>query len=195
MRNSEAGVCQNACGGGAAGSLLAIGSRTALALRLRVPFWLIPGDLIVATPILALTSMKTLTRMGIVSINGGLIPWQAAIPSKVGRFQFILGREVGLNLYGYTRGADKVTVIPVTPTGYGTPIQYEMKSMEWEFPLVEWRLFRTFAGKQASAFVVQFGGGYEHVTSFKAAAGAPPANPASRYVVFLRASFDGRQYF
>ena len=195
MRNSEAGVCQGACGGGAAGSLVAIPSRNALALRLRVPFWLIPGDLIVATPILALTSMKTLTKMAIVSVNGGLIPWQAGLPSKVGRFQFILGREVGLNLYGYTRGPDKVTLIPVTSTGYGQPVGYEMKSMEWEFPLVEWRLFRTFAGKQASTFVVQLGGGYERTTSLKPAAGGPSANPASRYLVFLRASFDGRQYF
>jgi hypothetical protein len=195
MRNSEAGICQGACGGGGAGSLVGIGSRNALALRLRVPFWLIPGDLIVATPVLALTSMKTLTSMAIVSVNGGLIPWQAGIPSKVGRFQFILGREVGLNLYGYMRGPDKVTLIPVTSTGYGSPIQYEMKSMEWEFPLVEWRLFRTFAGKQASTFVLQLGGGYEHTTSLKPAAGGPSANPASRYLVFLRASFDGRQYF
>jgi hypothetical protein len=195
MRNSEAGVCQGTCGGLGAGTLVGIGSRNALALRLRVPFWLIPGDLIVATPILALTSMKTLTQMGIVSVNGGLIPWQAAIPTKVGRFQFILGREVGLNLYGYTRGADKVTLIPITSTGYGQPIQYEMKSMEWEFPLVEWRLWRTFAGKQASTFVLQLGGGYEHSTSFEPVAGGPSVNPPPRYLVFLRASFDGRLYF
>jgi hypothetical protein len=195
MRNSEGAVCQSACGSGAPGTLLAIGSRNALALRLRVPFWLIPGDLIVATPILALTSMKTLTQMGIVSVNGGLIPWQAGIPSKVGRFQFILGREVGLNLYGYMRGPDTVTLIPAIDTGYGQPVQYEMKSMEWEFPLVEWRLFRTFSGKQASTFVIQLGGGYEHTTHLEPVGGGPSAGPASRYSVFLRASFDGRQYF
>jgi len=37
--------------------------------------------------------------MAVQSANGGLIPWQAGIATRIGRFQFVLGGEVGLSFY------------------------------------------------------------------------------------------------
>jgi len=75
----------------------ALPGRGALAVRGRLPFWLVPGDLLVAAPILAFTAPQKLQRIAAQSANGGLIPWQAGIATRIGRFQFMLGREVGLS--------------------------------------------------------------------------------------------------
>ena len=84
--------------------------RSALVIRWRVPFCLIPGDLIVATPVLAFTNPRKLKKMAMRSVNGGLIPWQTGIATRIGRFQFMLGREIGLSFYGYA--SDQNVVIP-----------------------------------------------------------------------------------
>jgi hypothetical protein len=42
-----------------------IPGRGALTLRVRAPFWLIPGDMVVAAPLLALASPKTLKMMAV----------------------------------------------------------------------------------------------------------------------------------
>jgi hypothetical protein len=77
----------------------AIPSRSVLTARLRMPFWLLPGDLLLALPLLALAP-DTYAKMAVVAANGGLIPWQAGIAPPLGRCQFVLGREVGVALYG-----------------------------------------------------------------------------------------------
>ena len=53
---AEVGLRQDAATLGAA----TLPGRTALTVRLRVPFWLIPGDLLLATPVLAFSSPQTL---------------------------------------------------------------------------------------------------------------------------------------
>jgi hypothetical protein len=50
--------------------------------------------------------------MAVVAANGGLIPWQAGIATPVGRFQFILGREVVATFYGYLRDPDAMPTSP-----------------------------------------------------------------------------------
>ena len=67
--------------------------RSAFVVRWRMPFWLIPGDLLAITPVLAFTNPRKLKKMGMQSANGGLIPWQTGIATRVGRFEFVLGRE------------------------------------------------------------------------------------------------------
>ena len=59
-----------------ASGTVSVPARGALTSRFRAPFWLIPGDLVVAAPILSVTSKKTLMKMAIQAANGGLIPWQ-----------------------------------------------------------------------------------------------------------------------
>lgn len=68
---------------GAIGS--AIPSRNAYTARLRMPFWLVPGDLLLALPVLAI-SPDTYAKMAVEAANGGLIPWQSGIATPVGRF-------------------------------------------------------------------------------------------------------------
>jgi hypothetical protein len=90
--------------GGVRNDLHAIGSSTipgrgAITGRLRMPFWLIPGDVALAAPILAFTSPARLQKMAVGAANGGLIPWQAGISTRAGRLQMVLGREVGVSIY------------------------------------------------------------------------------------------------
>jgi hypothetical protein len=48
--------------------------------------------------------------MEVGAANGGLIPWQAGVATRFGRFQFVLGREVGLSFY--RNGSDHPLLIP-----------------------------------------------------------------------------------
>ncbi len=73
--------------------------RGVLTLRVRAPSWLVRGDMVVAAPLLALTSPKRLKTMAVQAANGSLIPWQTGIATPIGRFQFVRGREAGINLY------------------------------------------------------------------------------------------------
>ena len=60
-----------------------------------MPFYLIPGDLLFLSP-LYLFSRDRYHGMAVVAANGGLIPWQSGLATGIGRFQFVLGRELGL---------------------------------------------------------------------------------------------------
>ena len=72
----------------------AVPARSGMNFRLRIPFWLIPGDLILATPVLAFTNPTALKKMAIRAADGGLIPWQTRLSTRFGAFQFMAGREV-----------------------------------------------------------------------------------------------------
>jgi len=92
--------------------------------------------------------------MAVTAGNGGLIPWQAGIATSFGRFQFILGREVGVSLYG--SGSDQDAIIVPNGDTY-TIINY--KSVQLDFPVLEYRPFRTFSLDQSSSlcFLLSFG--------------------------------------
>ena len=83
----------------------AIPGREAFNTRFRMPFYLLPLDLLITAPVLLIASPDTYASMAVSAGLGGLIPWQAGIESSIGRFQFILGREVGVAFYG--RGEEK----------------------------------------------------------------------------------------
>ena len=53
----------------------AIPGRTGFSARLRMPFYLIPGDLLLLSP-LYLVMPTNYERMAVTAANGGLIPWQ-----------------------------------------------------------------------------------------------------------------------
>ena len=42
----------------------------------------------------------TYSDIAVAAVNGGLIPWQSGQATRVGRFQFVFGRELGVNFYG-----------------------------------------------------------------------------------------------
>ncbi len=170
----------------------AIPGRAGWDFRLRLPFWLLPGDLLVFGPILYLISPQKAQEMGVVAVNGGLIPWQSGWQTGIGRFQFILGREVGLSLYGTkTFGNDAIFV----PSPSGTQaIAYS--STRWDFPFLDYRPFRTFSMNQTSSLMIQFNFGVDipYNTAVLAPAGETQVSLNPVWYVGARIIFDWRKY-
>ena len=186
----DLGIRQDSATHGSSG----IPGRSAIALRWRAPFWLVPGDLILAAPILAFTSPQKLQKMAVQSANGGLIPWQAGVATRVGRFQFVLGREIGLSLYGYA--ADQNILIPTPNVPPINVTEIRMRSLRVDLPVLEWRLFRTFSLNQSSGLAIQFYSAFDTPTSSSVVQPAGTARPNLHTVVSggVRVVFDWRHY-
>jgi hypothetical protein len=170
----------------------AIPGRDAFTFRFRMPFWLLPLDLLIASPIL-LFSPETYSSMAVSAGLGGLIPWQAGIETGIGRFQFILGREIGLTLYG--RGDQKDALL--IPIENDKTALINFKSTQFDFPIVEYRPFRTFSLDQSSSLVFQLNIGVDipHNETLALPEGieAPELQPV--WYLGLRTAFDWRYYF
>ena len=139
-----------------------------------MPFWLIPGDLILAAPILGFLAPKTYESMAMVAASGGVIPWQTGLSTFLGRVQFILGREVGVSFFGYSGGEDQLFV--ATPGPCGTALTaISLRSIRWDLPIVEVRPFRSYATTQAAAVLIQIGASFDKPTKItvEAPVGAP----------------------
>src|SRR6185295_12776957 len=102
----------------------AVPNRMGLSTRLRMPFYLFPADLLLLSPIY-FVSPATYTNMAVVASNGGLIPWQAGIATPIGRFQFVLGRELGVTFYGVL--SNDSLIAPATAPG-ALPTVVDFKS-------------------------------------------------------------------
>jgi hypothetical protein len=172
-----------------AGSIAAaIPARSGYNFRMRLPFWLIPGDLLIAGPILLLVSKDALSRMAVSAGNGGLIPWQSGIATPVGRFQFVLGREVGVTYYGTKENG--------IPTPSGTQL-LSYASTKFDFPLLEYRPFRTFSLDQTSSLMFQLTGGFDvpHSATVIYPVGEPLPELKPVWNIGVRVIFDWRHYF
>jgi hypothetical protein len=174
----------------------AVPARAAFTARLRLPFWLLPLDLVAAAPFLLPFDKESYSTMAIIASNGGLVPWQSAIATSFGRFQFVLGREIGASFYGYVRSADRL-LLP-----YGDPAApdlalVDMRSVGLEFPVVEYRPFRTFSLDEASSLVLQLYTAVDIPTKVSVIAPADIAPPESNPIwhVGLRAAFAWRHYW
>jgi hypothetical protein len=178
------------------GAILAqVPARGAYTTRLRMPFWLIPGDLVLAALTVGWISPPTFVQMAVAAGSGGLIPWQAGIATGIGRFQFILGREVGVSFFGYGKGPDPM-LIPISGTDpVNTPI-VDVRSIQIECPIAEYRPFRTFSMNQSSSLVLQLYGGVDIPTTVSVVAPEGVATPEVRNNWFagLRMAFDWRYY-
>jgi hypothetical protein len=170
-------------------------ARAGYQFRLRVPFWLIPGDLLLAAPVLALTSKDTLQKMGITAADGGLIPWQAGLQTPIGRVQIMAGREVSATLFGFGTKDAFVGVFDTPDGRIFAPVA--VKSVQWDFPLLEIRPFREYGARYTYATLVQIGAGFDKPVDAEVVGrpdlGQPPLK--TRYFGFLRIFFDGRRYF
>jgi hypothetical protein len=170
-------------------------ARKAISTRIRLPFWLIPGDLILAAPILGFLAPKTYESMAIVAASGGVIPWQAGLSTFLGRVQFVLGREVGVSFFGFSGGEDQLFVS--TPGSPGGPLKViSLRSIRWDLPVVEVRPFRGFATTQAAAVLIQIGMGFDKPSKItvEAPSGAPAPGLKTSTSVYFRLAFDWRQY-
>jgi len=174
----------------------AIPGRDAAIIRFRMPFWLIPGDMLLLAPILAIASPEALANLGVQAVNGGLIPWQAGIATPIGRFQFILGREIGVTLYGGGKERDAL-LIPNQGVNNNQTTLITFKSTQIDLPLVEYRPFRTFSLDQSSSMVVQINIGVDipRNESVIAPEGAEIPELDKVWYIGMRFAFDWRYYF
>ncbi len=159
--------------------------------------------MLLLAPILGLTSPEALGKVGVQAVNGGLIPWQAGIATSFGRFQFILGREIGVTFYG---GGDQkdAMVIPGQGVNKDQTTLITFKSTQLDFPIVEYRPFRTFSLDQSSSLVIQLNFGVDIPYSETVIANSEtgvvledvdvPELDAVWYVG-MRFAFDWRYYF
>lgn len=167
-------------------------ARSGISTRLRLPFWLIPGDLIFTAPVLLLVSPKSYEKMAIGAANGGLIPWQTGIDTALGRLQFCLGREVGATFYGYSGGEDQFLVL--SETDKLVPIA--LRSIDVELPIVELRPLRDFATTQRATLVFQIGAGADFPTKITVLppSTAPEPDLKPSYYGYIKLAFDWRRY-
>ncbi len=182
------------------GSLAAtVPGRSAFATRLRMPFWLIPGDLIFLSPILFF-SPGTFANMAVQAGNGGLIPWQSGIATPIGRFQFVLGREVGVSLFGFIEQESSRFFFPTT----NDVLIIGLKSIYFDFPVLEYRPFRTFSLDQSSGLVLQLNTGFDVPTGVDVIESFILGTPVDQipqpelrtlWHVGLRLAFDWRYYY
>jgi len=170
----------------------AIPARAAYNIRIRLPFYLIPGDLLLASPLLLLTSPKTLDKMAVAAVNGGLLPWQSGIATGSGRFQCVLGREVGISLYGLRTPKDFI----LAPNN-STTVAVQYRSTKLDFPLLEYRPLRTFSQEQTSSLMLQLSIGVDMPHDAETILPMGDATPELKNIWYssLRIIFNWRKYF
>lgn len=170
----------------------AIPGRDAYNLRIRMPFYILPFDLLITAPILIWAAPDAFASMAVTAGNGGLIPWQTGIATSFGRFQFILGREVGVALYGNGKDQDAILV----PYGDVTNL-ITYKSVQLDFPVLEYRPFRTFSLDQSSSVCVKLSFGVDLPYDEEIVLPEDASLPALKAVwnIGLTAEFDWRYYF
>jgi hypothetical protein len=172
----------------------AVPSRDALYLRLRLPFYLIPGDLIILAPVLLLIDEKAMNKVIATAGNGGLIPWQTRMITSIGTFQFVLGREVGISLYGYGNEPDDY-FLPLNNLSEG--VFCGMHSTQINFPVFEYKMVRSYGSRQSADLLLQLYAGIDipgkRKILYPKDAPFPPVE--NIYFAGLRFVFDYRHYF
>ena len=171
----------------------AIPARGGLSARIRMPFYLIPGDLLLLSP-MYLFDRERYMQMAVTAANGGLFSLEQGWATRYGRFQFILGREIGATMFG-TLGNDQLAAPSSPPGGAGRVVDY--KSIYLDLPILEYRPYRAFSSNQSSSVIFQLFGGadipYDDSVSYP-----PDAQPISLDTVYslgLRMVFDWRYYY
>ena len=168
----------------------AIPPRSAPSLRIRAPFWVFPGDLVFASPLYFINREKYL-QMAVTASNGGLVPWQLGHATRFGRFQWIVGRELGVTFYGH-RNTDQLWL--PSDGSLGQVVNY--KSTSYELPIFEYRPYRSFSSNQSSSVMLQFfvGADVPDDVSVAFPEGAPAPDLDTVWSVGIRMMFDWRHY-
>ena len=76
-------------------------------------------------------------------------------------------------------------------------IPLAVKSLQWDFPVLEYRPFREYGTRYTFATFLQLGLGFDHPISAVIVdqPGVPAPPLQNRYFGYLRIFFDGRRYF
>jgi hypothetical protein len=150
----------------------------------------VPGDLVLASPLYFINRTKY-EQMAVTASNGGLIPWQLGHATRFGRFQFVVGRELGVTWYGYQE-TDQLWV-PSDST-IGQVLNY--KTISYDLPLFEYRPYRSFSSNQSSSVMLQLFVGAEvpHDVSVAFPVGTPTPDLDTVWSLGVRMVFDWRHY-
>jgi hypothetical protein len=170
----------------------AIPARLSLSARVRMPFYVVPFDLLLLSP-LYLIQPDMYKNICVAAGNGGLVPWQAGWATALGRFQFVLGREVGLTFYGL-RGTDEFVAPSDTP---GDIRLVGVRSTAIELPVLELRPYRQYSANQSSALLLQLFTGVDIPRGGQVVypAGLPNVPLHDVWFVGVRLAFDWRYYY
>ena len=173
----------------------AIPYRNSLYARLRLPFYIVPGDLLVLAPLLYFVAPNAMSNVVATSGNGGVIPWQSGILTSIGRFQFVLGREVGVYLFGMNKTHDQF-ILPVEVNGEQKQAVVNMRSTQLEFPVAEYRPFRHYSSSQTAGLMIQLFGGVDIPGKASVVVPEGIAVPPTKAIPIagLRVVFDWRYY-
>ena len=164
--------------------------RSALKLALRMPYYVIPFDLVLLGPILLLADPTAAQHVLFTSSGGGLLEIQRPISTPAGTFQFMAGREVGLTLWGYL-GPENQFIPPQT----GSPQVVDFRSLEFDFPILEYVPPRAFATVLSLAAEFQLGFSVEFPQKPTLQPGGTPYDLGTSWFVYLRFRLDARKYF
>lgn len=171
-------------------------ARSGLRLGLRLPFFLIPGDMLVLAPVLAFFAPNALSYVAIQAANGGLIPWQTSFQTRFGVLQLVLGRQVSATFYGLL--SPVVAFAPIRAADGTEGLGFaRASSLSLSFPVLEWTPFRTFATQLTYSTPIHLGFRLEIPLSYQvlipenAKALPGPIN----WGVFVRLQFDARYFF
>lgn len=169
----------------------AIPSHTGFSARVRMPFFLIPGDLFLLSPLYFIAPDRYM-QMAVTASNGGLLRWQSGWATPIGRFQFVLGRELGVTFFGLM-GNDQLLAPGATPDS-SRVVNY--KSIFVDLPVLEYRPFRAFSSNQSATLLGQLFTGVTIPYSAQVVlpTGAPEVDLSPVWSVGLRLILDWRYY-
>ncbi|MBA2960949.1 MULTISPECIES: hypothetical protein [Ramlibacter] len=180
-------------GSGSGNLSAAIPARAGVSLRFRMPFYVVPGDLLLLSPMYFI-DRQAYAKMAVTAGNGGLIPWQSGWATGIGRFQFVLGRELGITLYGLD-DKDQLVVPRADASSQARVVNF--KSVSYDLPIFEYRPYRSFSSNQSSSVVFQLFAAadvpYGGSTVFPP--GAPTPGLHTVWSLGVRMVFDWRHYF
>jgi hypothetical protein len=170
----------------------AIPARLSLSARVRMPFYVVPFDLLLLSP-LYLAAPDTYKNICVAAGNGGFVPWQAGWATALGRFQIVVGREIGVTFYGL-RGSDEFVAPGDTP---GSIRVVEVRSTAIQLPILEFRPYRQFSANQSSALLIQLFTGVDMPRGGQVVlpAGLPNEPLHNVWFVGVRFAFDWRYYY
>jgi hypothetical protein len=132
----------------------------------------------------------------VAAASGGLIPYERGINIGAGTLQVVVGREVDATFFGYTGAVSILVDIPPQPDGNSGGVA-QLKSVQLNFPVLEWTPFKTFATQLVFAADLQLGFGVEIPISAPIVypAGIGNASLGPSWSIFLRGTFEGRYFF
>jgi hypothetical protein len=166
--------------------------RSALKLVFRMPYYVVPFDLIVLGPALLLASPATAQDVVFRATSGGLWTLQRPIETAIGTFQFMAGRELGFTLWGIGDPNQFVA----TPAS-GSALLVDFRQLELDFPVFEYAPPRAFSTTLALAAQVQLGFSVQLApTAWLPQDGnAPYDGLGASWFIYLRLRLDARKYF